>query len=90
MDYKVTLEQEVLREIAAGISADFFRYAQENGIDSNDMTNPIVQLKKEAAAMKDKILIECNTLDELKPFDERLKKMRHILEEMQDANNKDC
>ncbi|GHV48371.1 hypothetical protein FACS189499_07640 [Clostridia bacterium] len=87
IDYNVTLKQEVLREVAANISADFSRYMNENDIDYTDDDNEIAGLASESFDMKQRILVECHSLEDLEPFENRIKEMKKILKELQDGQS---
>jgi hypothetical protein len=83
--YAVTLRTEVLREFAASIGASYSRYFIKHSIDWKDETNPLVANSWELAAAKDKML-RCDTLEELQPFENRLKEMRDIIKGLEDVD----
>jgi len=83
--YTVTLEKEVLRELASSIDASYSRYMSKHGIDWDDETNPVTVNDHEVVASKDSILL-CDTLDELKVFECRLKELRDIIEGLEEVD----
>jgi hypothetical protein len=86
--YQVTLEQEVLHEMAASLGARYYHYIENCDIDSEDLDNPVVSYKWEIYAMKDSIL-DCKTLDELKVFSDRLIELRFTIERLEEECEKE-
>ena len=83
--YAVTLEKEVLRELASSIDASYSRYMKKHGIDWEDKSHPIAASDWEVFASKEAIL-RCDTLDELRVFANRLKELRDIIEELEEVD----
>ena len=83
--YEVTLKMEVLREFAASIHASYSRYMDKHGIDIEDETNPVNLNDSEIFAAKDSILL-CNTLDELKVYEIRLKELRDEIKRLEEED----
>jgi hypothetical protein len=81
--YAVTLKTEVLREFASSIGASYSRYFIEHGIDKKDRVHPLVISNLEVVAAKDNLL-RCETLEELQPFENRLKELRDIIIKLED------
>jgi hypothetical protein len=76
---------EVLREFAASINASYSRYFLKHGIDRKDADNPLIANNKEIVAAKDAML-RCETLEELQPFENRLKELRDIIKGLEEED----
>ncbi|MCL1808217.1 MAG: hypothetical protein FWG42_00440 [Clostridiales bacterium] len=72
VDYNMIIEMEVLREFAAGIHASYLRYMDSNSINDNDMTNPVAINARDVFQLKDYIVRECETLDDLQQVRDKL------------------
>ncbi|MCL2496312.1 MAG: hypothetical protein FWF04_02720, partial [Clostridiales bacterium] len=82
--YKVTLETEILRELASSIDARYSRYLRRHGINWEDETNPVAANDREVVAAK-RAMLSCETLEELRTFENRLKELRDIIEELEEV-----
>ena len=78
---------EVLREFAASLNARYSRYMSKHGLEWEDENNLVVSYDREINASKDAIL-DCNTLEELKVFEDRLKELRSIIERLEEECRK--
>ena len=87
VEYQVTLKKEVLCEIAADIGARYWHYMRNQGLNLEDIANPVVQYDREIGAMDDAIL-GCNTLEELNVFSDRLKELRKVIERLEEECKK--
>jgi len=83
--YTVTLKTEVLREFAASINARYSRYFIKHDIDRKDKTHPLVSSNREVVLAKDEML-NCETLEELFVFENRLKELRDKIEELEEVD----
>jgi hypothetical protein len=81
--YAVTLRIEVLREFASSINASYSRYFIKHDIDRKNRAHPLVINNREVVAAKDNLL-RCETLEELQPFENRLKELRDIIIKLED------
>ena len=84
MDYNVTLEKEVLGEVAASLLAKYWKYMDAHNIDKNDNTNSTALLAKDISVIKKSILVDCKTLDDLKIVEGRLLQIRLIIERLKE------
>ena len=83
--YEITLEMEVLRELAGSIDASYFRYMDKHGIDLSDKTNQVAIYSWEVVAAKDKILF-CGTPEELRLIAAHLKELRAIIVKLEEED----
>ena len=82
--YALTLEKEVLRELAASINASYNRYFIKYNIDS-DSTHPLIANNYEVITAK-RAILRCNTFGELEVYERRLKELREIINALEDAD----
>lgn len=85
--YEITLEKEVLREMAAGIEADYSIYISKNNIDKNDLSNPIVMMSCDITNIKNRIIPTYNTMEDLKIAEGKLKQLMAFIDNVQGGYN---
>lgn len=85
--YEITLEKEVLREMAAGIEADYSTYIIKNGIDKNDLTNPVVMMSRDITNIKNRIIPTYDTKEELKLAEGKLRQLMAFIENIRGGYN---
>ena len=76
LDYEDTLRKEVVYEYGSAIGGAFFRYARENNIKLNDLSNPVSTAHRKVLLLADKLytatkeeIVEIKeSLDELKQY----------------------
>ena len=80
--YEITLEKEVLREMAAGIHAKYVNHMLSTGISRADESNPVVIMEKDVWRLKEAIIPDFSSLDELKIVEGRLKQLNYFIEKV--------
>jgi hypothetical protein len=88
MDYNITLQQEVLRELAADIHADYYHYMRKHHINDENMKNPVALLADDAFAMKDYILCKCDNENELNIARGKLRELQNIIERLKNGGKR--
>jgi|GEM_PF-3226173 len=88
IDYSVTLEQEVLRELSANVYSRYGHYIDRNNIHHTDSENVIIMIANEAFDLKDYILTSCNTPNELGIVKGRLLMLMQIIERLEEHENR--
>lgn len=84
MDYFVTLEKEVMSEVAASIEATIIKYEIKHHI--NDDNDPIEILHKMIHSLKDGLIGNDYTLDELKLIQAKFEFARDYMNEVKKNN----
>lgn len=82
IDYKITLQQEVLREMASGIHAAYCRYMEEMKIGIEQKDNVVRILADRVAELINIDLYQCKDMAAISIFEGRLRELRKILEEI--------
>jgi hypothetical protein len=82
LDYDITFKQEILREVAASVRADYSRYMYQAGIDYQDKDNLVVMLANDAFSLKEYVLTDCKTLDDLRIVEGKLQGLKSIVERL--------
>jgi hypothetical protein len=85
--YEITLEKEVLREMAASIEADYSSYIINNGIDKNDLSNPVVMMSSDITNIKNRIIPTYNTKEDLKIAEGKLRQLMAFIENIKGGYN---
>lgn len=86
MDYFVTLEKEVMSEVAASIEATIINYMVKKGIKGEEENNPIVILLDKVQILKDSLIGNNYTLDELKLIQAKFDFARDYINEVKSVN----
>lgn len=86
MDYFVTLEKEVMSEVAASIEATIINYMVAHGIKGENTTHPIVILLHNVHRLKDSLIGNDYTMDELKLIQAKFEFARDYINEVDSAN----
>lgn len=84
-NYEITLEKEVLREMAAGIYAKYANYIVANRIDSENYTQPIIMMYNDLSAIKRNIIPNYNTLTDLKLAEGKLRQLDTFIENLRNG-----
>lgn len=84
MDYFVTLEKEVMSEVAASIEATIINYEIKHNIDNDN--NSIEILHKMVHTLKDSLIGKEYTMDELKLIQAKFEFARDYMNEVKKAN----
>jgi hypothetical protein len=82
MKYETMLEKEILRELASSLLAKYQKYMNANNIDINDKFNKIASTADNIYDLKELILMDCKTLDDLKPIKEKLLENKSFIERL--------
>lgn len=72
MDYFVTVEKEVLREVSASIKAEIINYLIAHKISGDDYSNPIVTLRKLVSELGNSLMQNNMTMEDLKIISAKL------------------
>ena len=83
MDYNVTFKIEILNEVAAYLRAKYWKYMDAHNIDIDDNSNVVALLAKDISALKKSMLIDCETLDDLKVVENKFSLMKSIIERLE-------
>lgn len=83
--YEITLEKEVLREMAAGIHAKFTSYILANNINSDNFSLPIVMMYNDVSVIKREIIPNYNTISDLKIAHGKLKQLDTFIENLRNG-----
>jgi len=81
LDYQVTLKKEVLREIAAGVVADYSKYMLNHKISPTDSNNPVTVLVNEVYNLQEDI-IEFRSPELLFAAEQTLQAFKRVLERL--------
>ena len=84
--YDVTYRMEILNEVAASISASYFRYMQKHNIDDEDSNSPVAKKCDKVWSFKRQIL-KCNTLKELQDIADNLRLLQDYIEACEAIDN---
>lgn len=80
MNYFITAEKEVLKEVSADIYADILRYMIANEID-NDKKNPLYTLRNMVLELGDSLIKNSDfTMDDLKTIKSKLDFIRDFFQ----------
>lgn len=83
--YEITLEKEVLREMAASIHAKYANYIIANTIDSENYAQPVIMMYNDVSAIKRNIIPDYNTLIDLKVAEGKLKQLDTFIENLRNG-----
>lgn len=86
MDYFITLEKEVMSEVAASIEATIINYMVKHNINGETTSDPIVVLLHNVHRIKDSLIGKEYNMDELKLIQAKFEFARDYINEVINAN----
>ena len=88
-EYFITLEKEVLSEVAASIEASIINYMVAHNIKGENATNPIVILLHNVHCLKDNLIGYDYTMDELRLIQAKLIFARDFINKVEELNGRE-
>ena len=89
LDYNITLQQEVLRELAADIHGAYYHYMEKHHINSQNRKNAVALLAKDVFKMKDEILGIDKTQSDLDIIRGKLREAKSVIERLSNESKQE-